>query len=111
MNRRALLSLRALVLAPNGRDAPLTVLLLKEAGFAADICGDHSEPQRRNGAGRRPRDHRRGGRPSADLRPAGSVLGGAAGVVGPADNPADASGRRPRTQSVQPAARRKYSAT
>jgi PAS domain S-box-containing protein len=33
-------SLRALVLAPTGRDAPLTVLLLKDAGFAADICAD-----------------------------------------------------------------------
>jgi len=32
------LSLRALVLAPGGRDAPLLVMLLKEAGFAADIC-------------------------------------------------------------------------
>ena len=42
MNRSASLSLRALVLAPSGRDARLTVLLLKEAGFAADICGDIS---------------------------------------------------------------------
>ena len=42
MNRSASLSLRALVLAPGGRDARLTVLLLKEAGFAADICGDIS---------------------------------------------------------------------
>ena len=33
-------SLRVLVLAPTGRDAPLTVLLLKEAGFTADICAD-----------------------------------------------------------------------
>ncbi|MEA3134467.1 MAG: hypothetical protein QOG17_2313 [Gammaproteobacteria bacterium] len=33
-------SLRALVLAPTGREAPLTVLLLKDAGFAADICAD-----------------------------------------------------------------------
>jgi DNA-binding response OmpR family regulator len=33
-------SLRALVLAPNGRDAPLTVTLLKDAGFTADICAD-----------------------------------------------------------------------
>jgi signal transduction histidine kinase len=32
--------LQALVLAPNGRDAPLTVLLLKEAGIAAEICAD-----------------------------------------------------------------------
>ncbi|MDB6085803.1 MAG: putative two-component sensor histidine kinase transcriptional regulatory protein, partial [Gammaproteobacteria bacterium] len=40
MNRAGTQSLRALVLAPNGRDAPLTVLLLKEAGFAADICAD-----------------------------------------------------------------------
>jgi PAS domain S-box-containing protein len=31
-------SLRGLVLAPNGRDAPLSVMLLKEAGFKADIC-------------------------------------------------------------------------
>ena len=40
MNRTGAQSLRALVLAPNGRDAPLTVLLLKEAGFAADICAN-----------------------------------------------------------------------
>ena len=40
MNRDDGQSLRALVLAPNGRDAPLSVLLLKEAGFRADICGD-----------------------------------------------------------------------
>ena len=33
-------SLRALVLAPTGRDAPLIVSLLKEAGYAADICAD-----------------------------------------------------------------------
>jgi signal transduction histidine kinase/DNA-binding response OmpR family regulator len=33
-------SLRTLVLAPTGRDAPLTVSLLKEAGFSADICAD-----------------------------------------------------------------------
>jgi PAS domain S-box-containing protein len=33
-------SLRALVLAPHGRDAPLAVRLLKEAGVAADICAD-----------------------------------------------------------------------
>ncbi len=31
---------RALVLAPNGRDATLTQLLLKEAGFSAHICAD-----------------------------------------------------------------------
>jgi PAS domain S-box-containing protein len=40
VNRPGTQSLRALVLAPNGRDAVLTVSLLKEAGFAADICGD-----------------------------------------------------------------------
>jgi PAS domain S-box-containing protein len=40
LNRTGAQSLRALVLAPNGRDAPLTVLLLKEAGFEADICTD-----------------------------------------------------------------------
>jgi PAS domain S-box-containing protein len=40
LNRTGAQSLRALVLAPNGRDATLTVLLLKEAGFAADICTD-----------------------------------------------------------------------
>jgi signal transduction histidine kinase/DNA-binding response OmpR family regulator len=28
------------VLAPHGRDAPLTALLLKEAGFAGEICAD-----------------------------------------------------------------------
>jgi hypothetical protein len=31
-------SQRALILAPNGRDAPLIAMLLKDAGFAADIC-------------------------------------------------------------------------
>ena len=40
MNRMGPQSLRALVLAPTGRDAPLTVLLLKEAGYAAEICTD-----------------------------------------------------------------------
>ena len=40
MNRPGAQSLRALVLAPHGRDAPLTVSLLKEAGVAADICAD-----------------------------------------------------------------------
>ncbi|MDP8984025.1 MAG: response regulator [Pseudomonadota bacterium] len=40
MNRPGAQSLRALVLAPNGRDAPLTVSLLKESGVAADICAD-----------------------------------------------------------------------
>jgi signal transduction histidine kinase len=33
-------SLRALVLAPNGRDAPLTVLLLKAADVSAHVCAD-----------------------------------------------------------------------
>jgi PAS domain S-box-containing protein len=33
-------SLRALVLAPYGRDAPLAATLLKEAGVEADICAD-----------------------------------------------------------------------
>ena len=33
-------SLRALVLAPIGRDATLTVSLLREAGVAADVCAD-----------------------------------------------------------------------
>ena len=40
MNGTAGQSLRALVLAPKGRDAPLAVALLKEAGIAADICAD-----------------------------------------------------------------------
>jgi PAS domain S-box-containing protein len=40
MNLNGASSLRALVLAPSGRDAPLSVMLLKEAGFAADICKD-----------------------------------------------------------------------
>jgi signal transduction histidine kinase/DNA-binding response OmpR family regulator len=40
LNRVNALSLRALVLAPNGRDAPLSVMLLKEAGIGADICHD-----------------------------------------------------------------------
>jgi len=40
VNRIGTLSLRALVLAPNGRDAPLTVSLLKEIGIGADICAD-----------------------------------------------------------------------
>jgi PAS domain S-box-containing protein len=40
VNRIGTQPLRALVLAPNGRDAHLTVLLLKDAGFAADICAN-----------------------------------------------------------------------
>ena len=40
MNLAASKSLRALVLAPTGRDASLTVSLLKEAGLAADMCAD-----------------------------------------------------------------------
>jgi PAS domain S-box-containing protein len=40
VNRAGTQSLRALVLAPTGRDSALTVSLLKEAGFTADICGD-----------------------------------------------------------------------
>jgi signal transduction histidine kinase/FixJ family two-component response regulator len=35
--------LRAVVLAPSGRDARLTLLLLKEAAFPADICADLHE--------------------------------------------------------------------
>jgi signal transduction histidine kinase/FixJ family two-component response regulator len=38
LNRASPHSLRALVLAPSGRDAPLTVQLLHESGIAADIC-------------------------------------------------------------------------
>src|SRR5258708_40101904 len=38
VNPNGALSLRALILAPSGRDAPLLVMLLQEAGFAADIC-------------------------------------------------------------------------
>jgi PAS domain S-box-containing protein len=38
VNANGTSSLRALVLAPNGRDAPLIVMLLKDAGFEADIC-------------------------------------------------------------------------
>ena len=53
VNRPASPSLRALILAPNGRDAPLTVLLLKEAGFAAHVCGNltHLGDELRQGAG------------------------------------------------------------
>lgn len=40
MTRAGAQSLRALVLAPNGRDASLTVLLLNEDGTGADICAD-----------------------------------------------------------------------
>jgi signal transduction histidine kinase/CheY-like chemotaxis protein len=40
VNSNGASSLRALVLAPNGRDATLSIMLLKEAGFAADICRD-----------------------------------------------------------------------
>jgi PAS domain S-box-containing protein len=53
VNSNGASSLRALVLAPNGRDAPLSVMLLKEAGFAADICKDLGKlnEELRNGAG------------------------------------------------------------
>ena len=46
-------SLRALVLAPHGRDAPLSVMLLKEAGFAAQICSHFGQmvEELQNGAG------------------------------------------------------------
>jgi PAS domain S-box-containing protein len=40
VNSNRALSLRALVLTPNGRDAPLSAMLLTEAGFAAHICRD-----------------------------------------------------------------------
>ena len=40
MTREDALSLRALILAPNGRDASLSVVLLKEMGVHGDICAD-----------------------------------------------------------------------
>ena len=40
MNQSGAQSLRALILAPTGRDASLTVSLLKEAGCDSDICSD-----------------------------------------------------------------------
>jgi PAS domain S-box-containing protein len=40
LNGTAAQSLRALVLAPYGRDAPLAVRLLQEAGVVADTCAD-----------------------------------------------------------------------
>ena len=40
MSSNGALSLRTLVLTPSGRDAPLSAMLLREAGFAADICRD-----------------------------------------------------------------------
>lgn len=53
MNRVDELSLRALVLAPNGRDAPLSVMLLREMGVHADICVDLGQLSRelRRGSG------------------------------------------------------------
>jgi PAS domain S-box-containing protein len=53
VNSNGALSLRVLVLAPNGRDAPLTVMLLREAGFAAHICAHlgNLNDELRNGAG------------------------------------------------------------
>jgi len=53
LNRLYAQSCRALVLAPNGRDAPLSVLLLKEAGVEADICADLGQlvAELRRGAG------------------------------------------------------------
>jgi PAS domain S-box-containing protein len=40
VNRVGALSLRALVLAPTGRDASLTAFLLNEAGYGAHLCAD-----------------------------------------------------------------------
>jgi PAS domain S-box-containing protein len=40
LTREDALSLRALILAPNGRDAPLSVALLREMGVHGDICAD-----------------------------------------------------------------------
>jgi hypothetical protein len=40
VSRTGTQSLRALVLAPSGRDAALTVSLLQESVFNADICAD-----------------------------------------------------------------------
>jgi PAS domain S-box-containing protein len=40
VSRAGPLSQRALILAPSGRDAEIAALILKEAGFYADICGD-----------------------------------------------------------------------
>jgi PAS domain S-box-containing protein len=53
VNSNSALSLRALILTPSGRDASLSVMLLKEAGFAADICGDlgNLNEELREGAG------------------------------------------------------------
>jgi hypothetical protein len=34
------LSQRAIILAPSGRDAEIAALILKEAAFSANICGD-----------------------------------------------------------------------
>jgi PAS domain S-box-containing protein len=53
VNSNAALSLRALILTPSGRDASLSVMLLKEAGFAADICTDlgNLNEELREGAG------------------------------------------------------------
>jgi signal transduction histidine kinase/ActR/RegA family two-component response regulator len=47
------LSERALILAPRGRDAIVAVAILREAGFAAEICGDLMEFQEKldRGAG------------------------------------------------------------
>jgi len=53
VNSNGAKSLRALILAPSGREAPLLVKLLNEAGFEADICthlGALSE-ELREGAG------------------------------------------------------------
>ena len=112
VNRTASLSLRALMLAPNGRDARLTVLLLKEAGFAADVCGDISSlsHELNQGAGLAviADEAIQAGGPRG--RCAG-IPGGAAVLVGHADRPADASRRRARTQSRRPAARARCSAT
>jgi DNA-binding response OmpR family regulator len=53
VNSNAALSLRALILTPSGRDASLSVMLLKETGFAADICRDlgNLNEELREGAG------------------------------------------------------------
>ena len=75
MTRAGAQSLRALVLAPNGRDAPLSVSLLKEAGFDADICAnvDALAAELRRGAGLAVIADE--ALQSADLRPLSAFLG------------------------------------
>ena len=93
-------SLRALMLAPHGRDARFSVRLLKEAGFMrgylpASWRGCTTNCSRARGLAIMADEALQ----NADLRRLVAVSRGAAALVGPADHSADASRRRSGAQS------------